>query len=729
MLTHSQPNNAPVPVQQPVSLSDPPFPDVFNNPRPSHPDFPPLPSVTTPFPDIFRDKPTQSSVIPQPITPSTPQPIFRNQPLPVVTQQIPIRDQPIAGREQPIPVRDPPTPVRELIPIREQKIPVRKPLIPTREQPIPGSLIPVREQPKTTIENQPPPFTFFQPVSEPINPINDIVPVGPGPVPGTGTNVAPDAGRMKSHKETVVGSSILGEIAYVDVDGEEKILSYKKPAPLEPIIPAFLAPELPQPEPLLPVVPHPEEPPLFIRHHGSTVVPRLQPTPQPQPQPVHPSTQPHFSSPSPQPVSFIHHETPQSTLPHVNPTAHPAQIPSKTIQSSNPVLPLKPHPAEQFPPAPTPIHPQQTFISHNPHSIVEEHHPNPTSFNPHPIQKELPSHPTQSPFHHPTNKPHKPQPTPSPHPVHLSTPKPILPHHHPVSPSQRPVILPAFTPAPPPLNLHHHFHPHPPLRPPVPPPLYQAPFPHYSPPNHQHHPHPQHPHVPAITFLPPKVPHQLVTTVKPVLVTTSSTSLYKPHLNKHSPRPTYPTTILHSTPTSVPIHHSIVTSSPSRAPIVVTERYPSPSPIPFIWKPSGVVFTPKPFVHIHTTVVPIVVRSSPPRHTVQSSPRPSPQPRVIPQKPVPQRFTTPHPHFFTTPYPQTPYPPVKYFPTVAPYQLPSKYSFNGHALPAHVKFTRRQDKVHGFDIDIDGSSNKMSIIKPDKSDLINHQNVNGTSLL
>ena len=96
--------------------------------------------------------------------------------------------------------------------------------------------------------------------------------------------------------------------------------------------------------------------------------------------------------------------------------------------------------------------------------------------------------------------------------------------------------------------------------------------------------------MPALTFFAPRPQHrapprpQVVTTVRPALVTTTTATLLR-----------------HPTPAP---HHPA--PGPSLAPIVVTQRYPSPSPIPHIWQPRGAVFTPKPFVHIHTSVQPVV---------------------------------------------------------------------------------------------------------------------------
>ena len=127
------------------------------------------------------------------------------------------------------------------------------------------------------------------------------------PLPPVASPSVSDAGKMTRHSETVVGNAVLGHISYVDTDGAVKQLSYKKPAPptpppatavLQPLLPAFLSPVRPPVPPphLLPEVPQPREPPLNIRHHGSTVVPRLKPTPAPV-RPVQPSTQPQQTGP------------------------------------------------------------------------------------------------------------------------------------------------------------------------------------------------------------------------------------------------------------------------------------------------------------------------------------------------------------------------------------------------------------------------------------------------
>ena len=155
--------------------------------------------------------------------------------------------------------------------------------------------------------------------------------------------------------------------------------------------------------------------------------------------------------------------------------------------------------------------------------------------------------------------------------------------------------------------------------------------------------------------------------MRPALVTTTTATLLR-----------------HPTPAP---HHPA--PGPSLAPIVVTQRYPSPSPIPHIWQPRGAVFTPKPFVHIHTSVQPVVTVTTTraPAHYA-SSPAPTPPPQ----------FTTPHPHFFTTPYPQTPYPPLgpRTRPRPAPaYHLPARLPYNGHAFPAHVQLRRHGAESRG----------------------------------
>ena len=572
------------------------------------------------------------------------------------------------------------------------------------------------EQPKSV---NPPPFTFFQPV----NTVEDKKP-GPAfkgrPIPAV-TNIAPDAGRMNSHKETIVGDSVLGEIAYVDVDGKEKILSYKKPNSepppvLNPIVPAFLnqQPILhesvvhhphPQSPHILPVVPQPEEPPLFIRHHGSTVVPRLQPTPAPAP--VQPSTQPPFPDnpapvpvSSPQPASFVHHSPSPSPITSLH---HPVNH--------------SPSPAPATgPPHPPPVH-------SSPSPSPPPHHPLPA------LQRGFPE---------------------------PGVPPPI-PHTF-FQPSPRPVILPTFTPSPKPSFLHSsnfpktkpRFEPHPPLRPAVPPPPYQTPFRQFQVP-----PHLLNTRVPALTFLPPKTPKpiksplHLVTTVRPTIITTSSLQHphphpspvphhphlapvpHHPHLNPNHPHPGAAPHVPHphpvpSDPSLKPHptqHPSLPEPSPLKqaksvtpAPFVV-EHYPSPSPIPLIWKPNGAVFTPKPFVHIHTTVVPIVIKSTrPPGHYSSSSrppiPPPTPSPPFHPP-PKPQQFTTPHPHFFTTPYPQTPYPPLNYIPSPSPtFHFPAQFPYNGHALPAHVHFARRRDDLDMETGASQSSSDSLTLVRP-----------------
>ena len=490
----------PAPPSVPTVPDSPPFPDIFNSPRPDHPGFPPPPSVATTFP-------TTNS------PPTTPQPIFQNQP----------------------------------------------------------------EQPKSN----PPPFTFFQPINK-----------------GKVNIIAPDAGKMKSHAATVVGNSVMGEIAYVDIDGQEKLLSYKKPSPLPPLLPAFLTqePDLPVPVPR-PAVPNPEEPPLYIRHHGSTLVPRLLPTPAPAP--AQASVKPPLV-PASQPAPLTGHSRPPA-----GPGSRPTVLPAFT--------------------------PTTSYVRHQDGSLAGS-----------------------------------------------------------VEPGARP-----------------RFEPHPRLLSPVAPPLYQTPFRRPAAP-----PQVLVPRLPALTFLPPRPARpqaQLITTIRPTLVTTTSPKLIQPRPHHHQTvRP--------------PPHPS---SGPSRAPFVVTQRFPSPSPIPLIWKPSGAVFTPKPFVHIHTTVVPIVIKTTRASLYSSSSPLPYQPASASPQSPLPPvtktfmspQFTTPHPHFFTTPYPQTPYPPLKYFPSRLPaVHLPAKYPYNGHAFPAHVSFARRSDNIKQASDLLTGASetgrNNISVVRP-----------------
>ena len=507
----------------------PPFPDIFNSPRPQHPDFPPRPPVTTPFT-------------------TTPQPIFQ----------------------------DPP-------------------VVPAR----------VVEQPKSQFPSLPP------------------------------VESQSDAGKMTRHSETVVGNSVLGQISYVDIDGSVKQLSYKKPAPppptpappapplaptfpstvlhQQPLLPAFLNPvRPPPPSHLLPEVPQPREPPLNIRHHGSTVVPRLRPSPAPV-IPAQPSTRPHLVSPVTSqpliPTAFIHHEINHSDKP-------PARLPPGVRQTFKPSA----HPDFQAPPRPGKVVPLQ-----------------------------------QQPRHFPTS---------------------------------RPVVLPTFTPAP--QFSPGRFQPHPPLLPAVPPPfrpqhsaVHQLPLLTSTlPPPFR--PHPAHKPHPLTSTLPPpfRPPHSVVHKLP-------SLTFFPPQVSPSPRPPVRPQLVSTIRPTAVTTSSAALPASPTPASYRVIEHYPSPSPIPAIWQPRGALFTPKPFVHLHTTVVPIVVRSSPPPPHLYSTR----QPVAKSDLKSGQRFTTPHPHFFTTPYPQTPYPPLKYSPTPrpAPFYLSQHVPYNGHGVPAHLPVAARSD--------------------------------------